>query len=312
MVNQFILKVFTIGLLSLLLTTSIFTSIKPDSEDYYYVSLEKTRLLQDTPSPRIIIFGGSNIAFGIDSGMIEDEFGMPVINDGLHALLGIIPLNEIREYIYPGDIIIISIESHIFTEAGLYGWSSALSQWIEISPDRIRYLHNPLSQMPTIYTMMLQRKINRQTNFYLYNGSLAEMRGVYLSTGFNEYGDFVGHLDDKATFEIPASKYPIDASPAAYEELEAFNQYALSKGARVFYEAPAQRQTNCDATGMEAIKKFYVTLMENTTIPLLTNMKQLCFPDDYFYNTNYHLNAMGRKIRTERLIENLAKALGIQ
>jgi len=312
MVNQFILKAFTIGLFSLLLTTSIFMSIKPDSEDYYHVSLEKTRLLQDTPSPKIIVFGGSNVAFGIDSAMIEYQFGKPVINDGLHALLGIIPLNEIREYIHPGDIIIISMESHNFTETGLYGWSSALAQWIETSPDRIRHLHNPIFQMPTIYTIMLQRKVNRQINFYLYNDSLAEIRGVYLSAGFNEYGDFVGHLDDKAAFEIPADKYPIDASPAAYEELEDFNQYALSKGARVFYEAPALRQTNCDLTGMDAIRKFYVSLMENTTIPLLTEMDQLCLPDGYFYNTVYHLNATGRKIRTERLIENLAKAMGAQ
>lgn len=309
MVAKLILRALIIGMFSLLLTTSIFISIKPDPEHYYQGSVLKVRLLQDIPSPRIIIFGGSNIALGIDSEMMEQKLGMPVINDGLQVGLGITPLNEIRKYLRSGDIIIISLEYYNFTEEMLYGSPQYLADWIEISPNRLWYLHDPISQIPTMYMIMLQRKINRQINFYLYNGSLVEMRGVYLGTSFNEHGDFVGHLNDRTSFDIPSSVYPVNTLPAAYEELENFNQYALSKGARVFYEAQAHRQTNCDATGMKAIRKFYVALKENTTIPVLTDMKHLCLPDDYFYDTPYHLNAMGRKVRTERLINNLIEAL---
>lgn len=312
MVSKLALKAVSIGLLSMLMTTSLFFSIKPDSEHYYQGSLEKVRLLENIPSPRIIIFGGSNIALGIDSEVMEKDFGIPVINDGLHVGLGVTPLNEIRKYIRPGDIIIISLEYYNFTEEMLYGQPEYLSDWIEISPNRIWYLHDPLVQIPNIYAVMLQRKINRQVNFYLYNRSLDAVRGVYTSAGFNEHGDFVGHLEDDTPFEIPASMYPVNTLPAAYAELEDFHQYALSKGARVFYEAQAHRQTNCDLTGMKALRKFYVTLRNNTTIPLLTDMKQLCLPDDYFYDTPYHLNATGRKVRTERLIENLKSALATQ
>jgi len=275
MVSKLILRTCLIGMLSLLVTTSIFLSIKPDPEHYYQGSLLKVRLLQDIPAPRIILFGGSNVALGI-------------------------------------DIIIISLEYYNFTEDMLYGSPQYLADWIEISPNRLWYIHDPISQIPKIYTIMLQRKINRQMNFYLYNGSLAEMRGVYVGTGFNQHGDFVGHLEDHTTFEIPASMYPVNTLPAAYEELENFNQYALSRGARVFYEAQAHRQTNCKVTGMKAIRKFYAVLKENTSIPLLSDIKQLCLPDEYFYDTPYHLNALGRKVRTERLIENLVKALGAQ
>ncbi len=312
MVYKFILKAIGIISLSMLLATSIFFSIKPDSEHYYQGSLGKVRLLESIPSPRIIIFGGSNIALGIDSEMIEKKLGIPVINDGLQVGLGVTPLNEIRKYIRPGDIIIISLEYYNFTEEMLYGQPEYLSDWIEISPNRIWYLHDPAFQIPKIYTIMLQRKINRQVNFYLYNRSLEAVRGVYTSAGFNEHGDFVAHLDDNTLFEIPASMYPVNTLPAAYEELEDFHQYALSKGARVFYEAQAHRQTNCDVTGMKALRKFYVTLKNNTTIPLLTDIKQLCLPDDYFYDTPYHLNAIGREVRTERLIENLTNALDTQ
>lgn len=313
MTIKLFIKITVFGLLAALLAAGIFYSIKPDPDHYFQSSLEKVELLQDTPSPRIIIFGGSNIAFGIDSEMIERDLKMPVINDGLQVRLGIAPLNELRDYIRTGDIIIISLEYYNFSnEEMLFGQPTTLADWIEISPNRIKYLHNPVLQFPKIYTIMLQRKVNRQINYYLYNESLDAVRGVYVESGFNEYGDFVGHLDDETPPEISRSVYPVNILPTAYEALEAFNQYAHSKGAIVFYEAQAHRQTNCELTGMNALRKFYVTLRKSTTIPLLTDMKQLCLPDDYFYDTPYHLNATGRKVRTERLIENLSKVLDFQ
>ena len=38
---------------------------------------------------KIILAGGSNLAFGIDSKQLEETLGMPVVNLGLHAGLGL-------------------------------------------------------------------------------------------------------------------------------------------------------------------------------------------------------------------------------
>lgn len=284
----------------------------PDKKHLYQASLLKSALLRDIPSPRIIIVGGSNVAFGIDSELMEQELGVNVINDGLHVALGIVPLNEIKEFLQSGDIVIISLEYYNFTDTySFFGQPQYLADWVEFSPERIWYLHEPYEMMPSIYTIMLQRKVNRQLNYYLYGFSYEAGRSFYSGDLFNKHGDFTGHLGEgnNRQFEIAASVYPINLIDEAYVYLEGFNQYALSKGALVFYEAQAHRQTNCERTGKRNLDRFFNLLKRRTTIPLLTNRDQLCLPDEYFYDTPYHLNEQGRKVRTERLIENLKEAL---
>ncbi|WKZ48082.1 MAG: hypothetical protein QY306_01780 [Anaerolineales bacterium] len=286
----------------------IFAATPPDAKHLYQASMLKSALLRDVPSPRIIIVGGSNVAFGIDSELMERELGVPVINDGLHVALGIAPLNEIKANLRTGDIVIISLEYYNFTDLpSFYGQPQFLADWVEFSPERIWYLHEPYKQMPSIFAMMLERKVNRQLNYYLYGFSYEAGRNFYSGDLFNEHGDFIGHLGEGADkkFDIADSVYPINLIDDAYVYLEDFNQYAKSKGALVFYEAQAHRQTNCERTGKKNLDRFFNLLKNRTTIPLLTNLDQLCLPDDYFYDTPYHLNEQGREVRTERLIQNL-------
>lgn len=295
-----------------LIFSIIFVSIQPDSKHYYQGSILKLDLLKTIPSPRVIITGGSNVAFGIDSKLIEENLGLPVINHGLVVGLGVAPVKELRDYIKPGDIIVISLEYYNFSDnVAFFGYPDYLSDWIEFSPKRIKYLPNPVSDMPNIFTIMLQRKVNRQINYYLYGKSLDQLREIYTGDKFNVFGDFTGHLNlnpiDQS--DIGASAYPVNILDEAYTFLAEFNRYAVSKGARVYYEPQPNRQTNCEATGVKRLERFYKTLQKETSIPILTPLDQLCLPDGYFFDTPYHLNAEGRNIRTVYLIDNLSNAL---
>ena len=160
-------------------------------------------------------------------------------------------------------------------------------------------------------SMILQRKINRELNNYLYNEDLSEFRGIYSGQNFNKHGDFVGHLEENKSPGMNADYggFPVNQLDEALDFLEEFNQFALQQGATVFYEAPASRQTNCELTGERYIRRFYNVLQARTKIPLLTSMNSLCYPDEYFYDTPYHLNKEGRQLRTEQLIFNLKNAL---
>jgi hypothetical protein len=244
--------------------------------------------------------------------MMEENLDLPVINHGLVVGLGAAPIKELKDYIQTGDIIIISLEYYNFQdEEAFYGYSNYLADWIEFSPKRVKYLPDPIGELPNMINIMLQRKINRQANYYLYGGTLEPMRDMYTGDQFNAYGDFIGHLNinpDTRT-EISSSAYPINILEEAYLFLDEFNQYALSRGARVYYESQPNRQSNCDTTGYNVLRRFYRILKKETSIPLLTPMDQLCIPDEYFFDTPYHLNAEGRAFRTERLIENLKAEL---
>ena len=313
-VSKLIYRAFQVLLLVCLMIGLIFVTIKPDEKHLYQASLLKADLLAKVPAPRLIIFGGSNVAFGIDSERMERGLKIPVINDGLHVGLGVAPLMEIKRYMQPGDIIIISLEYYNFTDkTAFYGQPQYLADWVEMSPTRIWDIQDPMPQMPGLYTLMLQRKVNRQIQNYLYGASLNLTRGFYTGDQFNAHGDFIGHLGENRNryFEIDNSIYPVNSMEDAYRFLKSFNEFALSKGAKVFYEAQAHRQTNCDLTGIKNIRNFFSRLKNRTAIPLLTELDHLCLPDDYFYDTPYHLNAQGRKVRTERLIESLKPLLDI-
>lgn len=312
-VIKFYKHAISVSLLVAIGITAIFFLIQPDTNHYFQGSILKLNLLKTTPSPRIILVGGSNVAFGIDSQLLEATFGMPVINDGLHGGLGVAPLRELHNYIRKGDIIIVSLEYTNFVgRSQMNGQYGVLSDWIEFSPNRIGYLESPWKEAASLYAIMLQRKVNREINLNLVGSGMDEIRGIFTGNHFNANGDFIGHLEDKPTkpVGIPSDSYSITP---LYEDififLEDFNQHALGQGAMVYFEAQSSRQSNCDNTGIDRMKGFFDSFRERTSIPVITQMDQLCLPDRFFFDTPFHLNAKGRKLRTENLIENLRATL---
>ncbi|MBV6396598.1 MAG: hypothetical protein HFACDABA_02198 [Anaerolineales bacterium] len=283
--------------------------IPPDPTNYFQASLLKTQLLKDTPSPRLIVVGGSNVAFGIDSELLEAALDMPVINAGLHGGMGEISYREVRASLRPGDIVLLMPEYYMFgDEQAVEGNDSILAQWIEYDLSRMRFIS--FARIPTLALTMAQVKMTRAAAFAYEAGDLG--RGIYLSKNFDSRGDFVGHLQ----IEPPDMTAPFDIylksnilSNVGFDFFEQFNLDALEKGATVYFEFPASRDANCRLTGIEKITRLYWSIQERTTIPVLTPLNQICLPDAYFFDTPYHLNAAGRQTMTERIIQDMLPVL---
>lgn len=307
-VRAFFISLLQVVLLTAVIIALLFAAIGPDPNHYFAGSRLQLDLLKNAPSPRIILVGGSNVSFGIDAELMQQTLGIPVINDGLHAGLGIVPLQELLEYIRPGDVVIISLEYQLFSNRDVMdGDLTFLSDWIEYSPRRIQYLSHPWRQAPALFATMLQRKVNRAVNTVLFGGSLDALRDVFIGTKYDLNGDFIGHLDQIST---PRRKITFDPYPVSQVQneifvvLENFHQAARERGAKVYFEAPASRKSNCDTTGKTSLANFFELFEERSSIPMLTPLDEVCLPDKYFFDTAYHLNADGRQVRTQRLIEN--------
>lgn len=310
-IRSFFLRIIQVVVLTAIMVGVVFFGIPTDPTHYFMGSLHQVELLKKTNGPRIILIGGSNVAFGFDAELMQRELGIPVINDGLHAGLGIAPLRELQPYIKEGDIIIISLEYSMFSsEDVMNGDPAFLSDWIEYSPSRIKYLSNPFAETLPIYAIMLQRKVNRSLEYFLNDGVLDERRRIFNSRNFNSNGDFIGHLDEpsESVQKIPSSAYPVSPlQDGIFIFLESFYRSAYAKGASVYFEAPASRRINCDATGNARLEQFFFTFRERSSIPLLTELDQICMSNNLFFDTAYHLNAEGREIKTIHLIQNLIK-----
>jgi hypothetical protein len=310
-VQTFFFSLIQVILLIVIMIGLVFVAIPPDPLHYFVGSLLQVNLLEKTPSPRVILIGGSNVALGLDAEAMQTALGLPVINDGLHAGLGIAPMRELKQYIRPGDVIIVSLEYSMFSSVDIMnGDPIFLADWIEFSPRRVSYLAHPWTDTPGIYATMLQRKVNRKVNTALFGGSLNELRTIFTGDDFDANGDFIGHTREGvvAPNKIQPTAYPASVSnEEIFVFLDEFYQFASAHGAKVYFEAPASRQSNCAATGETRMANFYKSFEKRSSIPLLTPFNQVCLPDKYFFDTPYHLNAQGREIKTKRLIENLLK-----
>ena len=61
---------------------------------------------------KIVVIGGSSVAFGLDSALMEKELGRPVVNFGLYAAIGNVAMMELSmDAIGEGDIVILAPET---------------------------------------------------------------------------------------------------------------------------------------------------------------------------------------------------------
>lgn len=109
--GRFILKVFLLAFIAFIFPLFvILLKIAPQYTHVYNASfIDKMARLERIKEPKIVLVSNSNLAFGIQSDLIEDALGMPVVNLGLNAALGNafherMPLFNLTK----GDVIVIA------------------------------------------------------------------------------------------------------------------------------------------------------------------------------------------------------------
>ena len=72
---------------------------------------DKYERLLAADSEKIVVVGGSSVAFGLDSKLMEEKTGIPVVNFGLYAALGTkLMLDLSLPHINEGDTVVIAPE----------------------------------------------------------------------------------------------------------------------------------------------------------------------------------------------------------
>src|SRR5262249_39102967 len=80
------------------------------ADGYLAATLDKEHRLATLPGRRVVLIGGSNLAFGMDSAVVERLTGRPVVNVGLYGNFGVaFMLDEARRGLRPGDATVIAM-----------------------------------------------------------------------------------------------------------------------------------------------------------------------------------------------------------
>lgn len=316
--NSFLVLVLKAGVLVLLVAFSsvaLYFLGHPISDDHYMKAiLDKHARLKTTPSPKIVLIGDSNLAFGLNSRLLEQKASMAVVNVGLYSSLGLrYQLNEVLPYVGPGDILVVSpVYQNLFGDY-LDGAEGRLGELLVASPEHIGYF----STWEQYESLMLSVVGIRNTKSYMLSMINLVRHGSLRSpfTGhevrrshFNEYGDYVAHLGLESTIDMEnlsiLSPFHADDVDGVIEALNQFHKDVIQRGAQAVLLYPPISTYHYEKQ-KDRLNDLHGRFLDEVTVPIPATPGDYSFPSDYFFDTAYHLNAVGREERTRRVISNL-------
>jgi hypothetical protein len=287
---------------------------RPFSTEVGAVTNDKQRLLEQQSSPRIILVGGSNLNFGIDSAEIERRTGYHPVNMGLNVGVGLaFMLRNVRPRLRPGDVVIVSPEYEHFGDF-FYGKGDYLYAEVEHRPSMIKAFtpRNYLEILDKGYVIagsILRYTLQRRGD--LVRRELENPDSPYRRDAFNQYGDLIGHthqiswLKNRTDFAGPAD---VQVTPEkitrAVNALNEFNDECRETGVRVFYSFPPVPRELFVRHGA-IIREIAAELRRRLRLTILDTPEELAFPLENFYDGVYHLTSDGSARRTSQLINNL-------
>lgn len=310
--TKLLLKIIALSLIVVFVMTlgGLLFILKKDSVSSYAAAIiDKHKRLLVSESPRIIFVGGSNLAFGLNSRLLEKYLGKHVVNMGLQIGLGLrYQLSEVKDYIRENDVIIIIPEYEQFFGENYFNGDWSLAFCILNFPETRKYLDS-LKQYEVIlknYSFMLRTKIFALLFKQLMNKTPLAYAD-FPRQAFNEHGDLEGHLNEESvSTQIKSFELKGFLNQDAVRVLNYFKAHVDKLNARVYFIYPSLIDVQYKRNE-EKINSLHSLLKNELKIPLLSVPSDYVFNQDLFYDAVYHLNSRGRNLRTLMIIDDLKK-----
>jgi hypothetical protein len=280
------------------------------SESYLCAVYDKLELLESTKAPRILLVGGSNVAFGINSALIQEQTGLRPVNLGLHAGLGLaVHLRLAEQHLREGDVVVLMLEYDLLSTDSIDGQAETIASFVESYPEGSKFFESTAASNGL--KSFLDRDALRSAHQWVKRARcriFSDKPSVYRRSGFNQYGDMVAHHGQRGSL-VKTGRLP-KASPQrlaqAVHILEQFTSVCRERGALVFLSFPPIPEATFQQSENE-IKEIHVALEESLDIPIINIPSELVFPLDHFFDTQYHLNRVAADRRSRILANGLAQ-----
>lgn len=271
----------------------------------------KYERLKETSGKRIVLVGGSGVAFDCDSALMDDFFpSYEIVNFGMYAGLGTKAVMDLSEnYIHEGDIVILSPEQSEQTFSdyfnGEYMWQAADGAFGMLRDLKSENFEAMLGNFPRFAL----EKLN-----YVMKGQKPQTDSIYQKKSFNTYGDI--ELDTCRENILPNGydvnqKVRFTENVVQPEFMDYMNDWAKrleKKGAVVWYRyCPVNKLSVED---MDDLAAYDVFLRQKLDFPVIGNPKNSLMEAEWFFDTNFHLNQPGKEVNTVQLIRDMKAMLG--
>lgn len=271
----------------------------------------KYERLKETSGKRIVLVGGSGVAFDCDSALMDDFFpSYEIVNFGMYVGLGTKAVMDLSEnYIHEGDIVILSPEQSEQTFSdyfnGEYMWQAADGAFGMLRDLKSENFEAMLGNFPRFAL----EKLN-----YVMKGQKPQTDSIYQKKSFNTYGDI--ELDTCRENILP-NGYDVNQKVRFTEDvvqpefMDYMNDWAKrleKKGAVVWYRyCPVNKLSVED---MDDLAAYDVFLRQKLDFPVIGNPENSLMEAEWFFDTNFHLNQPGKEVNTVQLIRDMKAMLG--
>ena len=271
----------------------------------------KYERLKETSGKRIVLVGGSGVAFDCDSALMDDFFpSYEIVNFGMYAGLGTKAVMDLSEnYIHEGDIVILSPEQSEQTFSdyfnGEYMWQAADGAFGMLRDLKSENFEAMLGNFPRF-------ALEKQN--YVMKGQKPQTDSIYQKKSFNTYGDI--ELDTCRENILP-NGYDVNQKVRFTEDvvqpefMDYMNDWAKrleKKGAVVWYRyCPVNKRSVED---MDDLAAYDVFLRQKLDFPVIGNPENSLMEAEWFFDTNFHLNQPGKEVNTVQLIRDMKAMLG--
>ena len=271
----------------------------------------KYERLKETSGKRIVLVGGSGVAFDCDSALMDDFFpSYEIVNFGMYAGLGTKAVMDLSEnYIHEGDIVILSPEQSEQTFSdyfnGEYMWQAADGAFGMLCDLKSENFEAMLGNFPRFAL----EKLN-----YVMKGQKPQTDSIYQKKSFNTYGDI--ELDTCRENILP-NGYDVNQKVRFTEDvvqpefMDYMNDWAKrleKKGAVVWYRyCPVNKLSVED---MDDLAAYDIFLRQKLDFPVIGNPENSLMEAEWFFDTNFHLNQPGKEVNTVQLIRDMKAMLG--
>lgn len=299
--KRFAIKLLLLPTLVFIPSAIILLAIAPQYTHEYNASfIDKMARLESIKQPKIVLASNSNLAFGIQSDLIEDALGMPVVNLGLHGGLG----NAFHERmplfnLTAGDIIVIAhLDYHdddiiADPELALLTVENYFHYWKIFRP----------KDYPRIICAFPKYAYKCLFRFLLKSDQEPTTPTCYTRSAFNEYGDNIFPRNIEAGESEPSLRHP-SVNDTCMNRINALYRNCKMKGATVVI-AGTPIVSGLAGFNLDEYKRFQSEVERRTECPVISDFTDYVFDKRYFYASSLHMTNDGAKLRSEQLIKDL-------
>lgn len=265
------------------------------------------------PDGRIFLVGGSSVQFGIDAELIERKLGVPTINFGTHAGMGLTyMLDRVQRHLRPGDTVLLCPEYSAWTHEPRYSntpsfqytWTYDQRYILRQSTGEILRLAGQLRLKDWVdsargWVVRLQDKQFKFADLVRYNAATLSPNGDNRSVPAHHV------LPYRTSYPYP------DSEISTVPSLKKFAAHARERNIRLLFSWCSFQRPQPESAALEAPPTWLIDVLGANKVTVLDTPSDNAFPPQWFLDTEYHVTQACRRLRTEEMIRSLRPILGM-